>query len=658
MGTVIQLKESDLIRGIESALFKDKDYLNKGNNLLEFARKLFIYDYKNFGKTIDIEFQRGLFEDIIPKKKNVIKEYRERFDNRLITENEKGIGYINEFFDFLIDNAVPMVEQAKPKVPPKVVPKKPVVPANVNVVMQNLHKAFDGLGTDEDLAVKTIKMINTKDVLTKVDQTIANTVGKKYPKIKTLAAWINDEMSEVDPKQYDAIWGHLTKMGYKGKESNKFLRLVGKGKEMVQKAWDWTKKSVIGKFFNGLRDAANSGVGIAIQLIIDAVGPETFGVAFAIPAVVWGLIVNWDFANLVLGTPEWLNIVFDTLCLCTTGIMSTALAPFTKAAKGAVFSSLEKVFLWLRETSFGKLIQKFLPAIEGGLGKAGSGIAKAAEWVATKFKGLIGEEMATLLKQGASKVKGWIAGFVESIMKWFGKGEAIAAEKAVLGQVEKKAAKGLVEKGIEAVAEGIRSRLSKWFGNPAWLEGELGKKFLEKGLKPAVTKNVEKYATDPIKEYGVETAAEMVDKKFGPIYGDMIRFAELAHKTGKESKSLMKGLNSFKDDFDVKSLQKVAKSVKSASGEIAKVTDVGGKVVGQVASGIRLGREGDNYKYRKAGEKFFYAPKQAKNPQWKPVTSPKSIAYLKNQIYKDFYNPSLNVASAAAKVGTGLNNMI
>lgn len=653
MGRVVQLKESDLIRGIESALFKDKDYLNTGANLLNFARKLFIYEYKHFGNTIDTEFQRGLFEDIIPKKKNVIKEYRERFDNRLITENEKGIGYINEFFDFLIDNAVPMVEQTKPKV----APKKPVVPANVNVVMQNLHKAFDGAGTDEDLAVKTIKMINTKDVLTKVDQTIANTVGKKYPKIKTLAAWINDEMSEIDPKQYDAIWGHLTKMGYKGKESNKFLRVVGKGKEMVQKAWDWTKKSVIGKFFNALRDAANSGVGIAIQLIIDAVGPETFGIAFAIPAVVWGLIVQWDFVNLILGTPEWLNIIFDSLCLLTTGIMSSVLAPFTKAAKGAVFSSLEKVFLWLRETSFGKLIQRFLPAIEGGLGKAGSGLTKAAEWVGTKFKGLIGEEMATLLKQGAAKVKGWLAGFVESIMKWFGKGGTATAEKAVLGQVEKKAAKGLVEKGIEAVAEGIRSRLSKWFGNPAWLEGELGKKFLEKGLKPAVTKNVEKYATDPIKEYGVETAAEMVDKKFGPIYGDMIRFAELAHKTGKESKGLMKGLKSFKDDLDVKSLQKVAKGVKSASGEIAKVTDVGGKVVGQVASGVRLGREGDNYKYRKSGEKFFYAPKQAKNPQWKPVTSPKSIAYLKNQIYKDQY-VAKSINNLAKNVGTGFSNMV
>jgi len=645
MGTVVKLKESDLIKGIQSALFKDKDYLDKGNNLLEFARKLFIYDYKNFGKTIDIEFQRGIFEDVIPKKKNVIKEYRERFDNRLITENEKGIGYINEFFDFLIDNAVPMVEQTKPKV----APKKPVVPANVNVVMQNLHKAFDGAGTDEDLAVKTIKMINTKDVLTKVDQTIANTVGKKYPKIKTLAAWINDEMSDIDPKQYDAIWGHLTKMGYKGKESNKFLRVIGKGKEMVQKAWDWTKKSVIGKFFNGLRDAANSGPGIAAQLIIDAVGPETYGALFAAPAAIWALIVQWDFMNLGMGTPEWLNLIFDALCLLTTGVMTTALAPFTKAAKGAVFSSLEKVFLWLRETSFGKMIVEFLPSIKGGLGAAGGWLVKAAEWVGSKFVTLIGEETAVLLKNGASKAKGWLVGFVESIMKWFGKGEAIAAEKAVLGQVEKKAAKGLVEKGIEAVAEGIKTRLAKWFGNPAWLEGELGKKFLEKGLKPAITKNVEKYATDPIKEYGVEKAAEMVDKKFGPIYGDMIRFAELAHKTGKESKSLMKGLNSFKDDMDVKSLQKVAKSVKSASGEIAKVTNVGSKVVGQVASGVRLGKEGDNYKYRKSGEKFFYAPKQAKNPQWKPVTSPKSIAYLKNQIYKDFYSPASGIASTVAK---------
>ena len=641
MRTVVQLKESDLIKGIQSALFKDKDYLNKGDNLLEFARKLFIYEYKNFGKTIDRKFQRNIVEDIIPKNRSVIKEYRERFDNQLITENEKGIGYINEFFDFLIDNAVPMVEQTKPKV----TPKKPVVPANVNVVMQNLHKAFDGAGTDEDLAVKTIKMINTKDVLAKVDQTIANTVGKKYPKIKTLAAWINDEMSEIDPKQYDAIWGHLTKMGYKGKESNKFLRLVGKGKEMVQKAWDWTKKSVIGKFFNGLRDAANSGVGIAVQLLIDAIGPETLGVAFAIPAVVWGLIASWDFANLYMGTPEWLNIIFDSLCLLTTGVMSTALAPYTKAAKGAVFASAEKVFVWLSETAFGKLIKRFLPAIEGGLGKAGGFLTKAAEWVGTKFKGLIGEEMAALMKQGASKVKGWIAGFVESIGKWFGKGGTATAEKAVLGQVEKKAAKGLLDTALE----GIRSKLSNLFRNPAWLEGELGQKFVEKGLKPAVTKNVEKYATGPMKEYGVEKAAEMVDQKFGPIYGDMVRFADVAHKTGKESKDLLKNLKSFKNDVDIKSLQKVAKSIKSNAGQVGKVTDVGGKVAGQIASGVRLGKEGDNYKYRKSGEKFFYAPKQQKTPQWKPVTSPKSIAYLKNQIYKDFYSPAGGIASTVAK---------
>jgi len=361
--------------------------------------------------------------------------------------------------------------------------------------------------------------------------------------------------------------------------------------------------------------------------------------------VVWGLITQWDFANLLMGTPEWLNIIFDSLCLLTTGIMSTALAPFTKAAKGAVFSSLEKVFLWLRETSFGKLIQKFFPVIEGGLGKAGGFITKAAEWVGTKFKGLIGEEMATLMKQGASKIKGWLTGFVESIGKWFGKGGTATAEKAVLGQVEKKAAKGLLDTALE----GIRSKLSNLFRNPAWLEGELGQKFVEKGLKPAVTKNVEKYATGPMKEYGVEKAAEMVDQKFGPIYGDMVRFADVAHKTGKESKDLLKNLKSFKNDVDIKSLQKVAKSIKSDAGQIAQVTNVGGKVGTQIASGTRFGTVNDKNKYRKVGEKFFYAPKQQKNPQWKPVTSPKSIAYLKNQIYKDFYSPAGGIASTVAK---------
>jgi len=187
------------------------------------------------------------------------------------------------------------------------------------------------------------------------------------------------------------------------------------------------------------------------------------------------------------------------------------------------------------------------------------------------------------------------------------------------------------------------------FRNPAWLEGELGQKFVEKGLKPAVTKNVEKYATGPMKEYGVEKAAEMVDQKFGPIYGDMVRFADVAHKTGKESKDLLKNLKSFKNDVDIKSLQKVAKSIKSDAGQIAQVTNVGGKVGTQIASGTRFGTVNDKNKYRKVGEKFFYAPKQQKNPQWKPVTSPKSIAYLKNQIYKDFYSPAGGIASTVAK---------
>ena len=618
MTKVIRLTTEDIYEMVGRAITNKKNYFQKGVNLLEFAKRLYIIDYKQNNKSLDIEEQRMFIDDLLPHKPKTMFEYRRRFDNNLLTESDRGTEHITNFFDFLIENAVPLNEGPR---------KKPVTPANVNTIMQNLHKAFDGAGTEENLAVKTIKMINTKDVLTKVDQTIAKTVGKKYPKIKTLAAWINDEMSEIDPKQYDAIWGHLTKMGYKGKESNKFLRVIGKSKEIVQKAWDWTKKSVIGKFFNSLRNAANSGVGIAVQLMIDAIGPDTLGVAFAIPEVVWGLIVNWDYANLALGTPEWLNLIFDTLCLLTLGTMSTVLAPFTKAAKGAVFSSLEKVFMWLSKSSFGRVIQKFLPAIEGNIGKAGGFIVKASEWVGSKFKKLIGEEMAALLKKGATKAKGWLTGFVETVMKWFGKGETVVG-------------KNLLEKGIEKVAEGIRSKVSGWLSNPAWLEGELGKKFVEKGLKPAIAKNVQKYATDPIKKYGVEKATEFVDKKYGPLYGDLIRCAELAHKSGKESKDLLKNLKTFKNDLDIQSMQKVATSIESTTSELGNLNQQGNKVI----SGIRSGTEGDNNQYKKQGEQFFYASKQENPPQWKPVTNPKSVTYLKTNIYRDFYpNSNKNV---------------
>lgn len=615
MKKVVRITESELIRSIESVLFKEKNYLSTGDNLLEFTKKLYLIDYNTKGITMSIEDQRNLFENLIPKKRSLVKEYHEKFDNPILTESDMGVNHINKFFDFLKLNSYPMLEQTTPK--------KPVTPANVNVIIQNLHKAFDGAGTDEDLAVKTIKMINTKDVLTKVDQTIKNTVGKKYPKIQTLAAWINDEMSEIDPKQYDAIWGHLTKMGYKGKESNKFLRAVGKGKELIQKGWDWLKSSTVGKFFNGLRDALNSGWGMAAQLFIDALGPDTLGIAFAIPAVVWGLLFQWDVINLQMGTPEWLNFIFDGLSLATAGIITNALAPIKMALpKGAVFSKLDDAIKWLMTTKFGKIISGWLPKIKSGLGKVGSFITKAAEWVVTKFSKFIGKNMTAWFKSAASKAAGWVTSIADTIGQYAGK------------QVTKATAK----QGAATLGEKLVGKFINWaddfFKQPQWLQSS----WVQKGLKKSTSKLVDDYVVKYGKEYGKEQLISAVDKNFGPIYGDYLKFGLLAKDLKGEHSKLLSTFSNFKPS-EVNKMLKFAKTsgkaVKSEIGTLSNTQVKGKDIYASNLKNIRQGSPKDANQYKKVGNTYYFAPKNQKVPNWKPVTKPEAVKYLNNYVFKD-----------------------
>lgn len=614
MENVIKINQSQLLRIVESSLFKNPNYLNEGDNLLEFARKLYVIEYRKNGNPLSVQDQRDFFDNLIPKKTNLIREYKQRFDNRLITEDKKGIKHINNFFDFLKLNSIPLTEAP-------VQPKKPVAPANVNTIIQNLHKAFDGIGTDEDLAVKTIRMINTKDVLLKVDQTIKNTVGKKYPKIQNLAAWINDEMSDLDPTQYDQIWGHLTKMGYKGRESNKFLKAVGSAYQTVRKGWDWVKSSTIGKFFNQLRDALNSGPGMAAQLAVDAIGPETLGTLFAVPAAIWGLVVSWDQFNLALGTPEWLNIIFDTLCLVTTGILTNALAPIKMFSKGKAFSSIESVLKWLMGTKFGQVIAGWLPKLKGLVTKAVGYLTKAAEWFVAKFGKIVGETTAKSLQKAALAAKGTITSIVDRIVSFFGKQTAKAAAKT--------SAKSLSEKVVQRGMIGMK----KMFGSPSWLTN----KWVEKGAKAATVELVDKYAIGLSKDYSLEQIGKFVDKKYGTLYGDIFRFGIVAHDTTGTNTKLLASIH----NFDQNDVNKMIKSVKSGSGalksnvsNIGTEVQTGSQIFYDATKGIKAGVGKDPHQYKKVSDnEFYYALKTEKVPNWKKVTNPKSVTYLKQNLY-------------------------
>jgi hypothetical protein len=620
---IIRLTESDLITTIENILLKKPKHFSSGKNLLEFAKKLYEWDYTHNGNRINVETQNNFVRDILPKRKSVIKEYNNRFNNSLILESKKDINYIGDFFNFLIENSIPLNESA-----------------TADQILQGLHKAFDGVGTDENLAVNTILKIKSKDVLTQLDQKIRSTVGKKYPKIQSLSAWINDEMSEIDPTQYDKLWGHLTKMGYKGKESNKFLRAVGKGKEAVASAWDWTKKSVIGKFFNMLRDALNSGIGIATQLVLDALGPATLGIGFAIPMLLWGILVSWDFVNLLSGEPEWLNLIFDSLGLISAGAMSAVLKPFTSAAKGAKFASLEKVFSWLSKTSFGKKIAGWIPKLKGLVGKAGSGLVNVAEWVGTKLSGIFGKEFSLSLKSGATKAKNWITGLVDSMGQWFG--GAAKKEGTKIAKV------GLSEKA----AQFFTNKLTQWFGSSQWLKGPIGQQFISKGLEPATAKIASEYALKPMRENGVDYAAEIIDKNFGPIYGDTLRFANLTQSTGKESKELLHNLKSFKGSGNkIKQVKKSLKVGSEAYKEGGESYEYGEKLYKGTVEGVREGGPKDKNQYKQYGNKFYYAPKGSENPKWKLVTNPQSTNYIAKYIF-----PDANVAQKLKRITTGRSN--
>ena len=602
MNNLVTLSQDDLITIVKGVLNKPKNG-NFGNNLLEFAKRVHIWDYKQNGKTLDTSTQDNFAKDLLPSKPKIIREYEIRFGKTLITESEKGVEYISDFFDFLKENAVPLNEAT----------------ATVDQILQGLHQSFDGAGTDEDLAMKTILKISSKQVLDQLNAKIKATVGKKFPKIQNLAAWINDEMSELDPTQYDKIWGHLAKMGYRGKETNKFLRAVGKTGEWIGEKWEWTKKNVLGGFFDKLRDALNSGWGTASQLLLQTLGPFTLGISSAIPIVVWGLITTWDMVNLISGTPEWLNLFFDALSMLTAGALSKVLAPFKAAASGARFGTIGNIFSWLSKTKFGQTIAGWIPKLKGLVGTVSSAIKTGVSWVTTKFSKLIGPQMTQLLQTAANKLISWITGFVDSIGKWFGKQTAKAATKEAAG--------GLSEKLVGLVG--------KKFATPQFLQTEIGKKFIEKGLKPATVEVVDKYVVSLGKEKGIEETASIVDKKFGSIYGDTIRLAGAAENLSGDKTKLLSSINNFdKKDIEkaLKTGKLIAKRAKTTT-KSAEQTNVAKNVVVGDVKNIKAGGPQDKNQYKKSGNEYFFAAKTEKVPNWKKITSPKMKQYLTTFIF-------------------------
>lgn len=299
------------------------------------------------------------------------------------------------------------------------------------------------------------------------------------------------------------------------------------GYAALQGAWKKLKELGLGAFMEKFRAFLTSNYGAALQLLIE-VSTEGFGAV--IPIIAWGLLLQYDGANVMSGTPDWFNLIFSIIGTATTGLASKAIGaamPFFKTA-GKASSSISQSLQWLAKSKFGQLFQPFIKTITAGLGKIPGIIAKAMVWVEATFGKVFGKAVVDFFKRGAAGISKYITEFAEAITKFF-KQDVVQGSKKV-------------------VAKGIQKTLSKASNlSPklqTYLATDSGKRLASK-LSVATVDKVKKELTSTIKDYSEDQALAYIDKKYGVDYGNLVRMV----KTGKDIKSTATDLTKSTKDW-------------------------------------------------------------------------------------------------------------
>jgi hypothetical protein len=175
MTKVVRLNESELFNIVSKVLNnkpiekRKETFIEKLDNLLEFHIKLHKGLYNVNGDSSELKKkQNDYINNLFPYNHKVIKESRNRFSNKLLTESDDN--YIIEFFGFIRENFIneygkkTLTEQQSSQQQRTQLAKQAVIP-----LAQSLVRAFDGWGTDEELAVQTIKKIKSKEEVYELD---------------------------------------------------------------------------------------------------------------------------------------------------------------------------------------------------------------------------------------------------------------------------------------------------------------------------------------------------------------------------------------------------------------------------------------------------------------------------------------------------------
>jgi hypothetical protein len=428
---MITLTKSEFDKIINERLIPTKNDGNDLDRLLEFHKKICNLAYKvdgnlnYFKKNINTYIKSCLPDDF-----KTLKESHFKF-KKLITENRADGNIINEFFDYLgqkINSSViseqyaqgygPAAKAAiqprtqgqvaaqslKPSQQRKISPE--ITKYATNITKQLMSALGSGVNDNEEMAVKAIKLINSKECLYEVDRMVKGYKRGKPP--YNLQSLINSYMSDYNSAQYRAIWQHLGKFGVTGANYNAFLAGVGKTVEvagkMVGKLQDMLIKGGVAKVMKMIRDALDSNVGQIIQMVLDETGLGAIGVLGA-----WGIIVQWDV--LMVNQNGIVPLAFSILSLLTANAIGPFLAPLKVLFKTPI-TKFRDFFAIILKSKFAKWFRGLIPKIVGGLTKAMGWIKTAVTTFVRFLEKVIPGQWGSKFISGMETAFKWLQSFI------------------------------------------------------------------------------------------------------------------------------------------------------------------------------------------------------------------------------------------------------
>ena len=506
-------------------------YLSKIERQLDFHRGLHLFEMEmnpNFTNKVVFlkESQEEYITNLFGNNKNIRESYNRKFNNVIVESTFNPKDEVKKFFSFLkenytneILNSNVLIEQT-----PKVT--TPVKPTQTNVMSQQakqyalnimtlLRKAFDGVGTDEVLAKQTIFKIKDKQTLDFINSLIAKQITPKYPKIKNLKDWINDEMSDIDRNSYKSLWDHLGKLGYKGYNKNDFLAATG-----------------IPWFMEKLRDALGSTAGAILQQLLDYTGVGAIGVS-----VLWGVLTLFDVSQIASGVGTWAKLIFSILGLLTAGALAKTVGGFLKplfsSSGGTLTAFLQKI---AKQNWFIKYIKPVVGWIGSKVSGAVSLLKQAGNWVVKKLG-------ATTIGGYVTKAAEWLSNIAQSIVKFAGfetkQTTAYLAKKDLQNQGKK-----LIKKTVDPIKDYGKEKIAQGTG---YVGGETAKTAAELALD---VRELRKKPKDYKKAFNKGNLGKTIST--GIKTGKTID--KIIDKTGKIVKKTGKTIDKYGNQFDPRTI--------------------------------------------------------------------------------------------------------